>query len=401
MTEALRSATAPVDQAAMPLAARWALSDEVADSDKAARPLKILFHSWSLGGGGAERVFAVLASGLARRGHEVLFSVESVDNQNLRYLDPAVRQLPPTGGRWETIAKLVRILRTEKPDVSISAISACNMRHAIAAFLAGRRNRAVMTYHGHSTAEPELSNQIGYWMTWATSRFIARTVAVSDGLRRHVVKDWWGSTKRTVRIYNPTLSSRDPGIPQTEADLLRRSPLVLSVGSFLPRKNFLSLIRAFANVKTPDAKLMILGEGRQRPELEAEVARLGLQDRVSLPGYLQEPWTAYRQARCFAFSSREESFGLVLVEALAEGLPIAVTPSDGPNEVLEDGRYGTFVPHDDADAMAAAIDDMLARPGDPQPRLARAAEFSVENGIMAYEQMFTTIAWDADRARLK
>lgn len=342
----------------------------------------------------------MLASGLARRGHEVLFSVESVDNQNLRYLDPAVRQLPPTGGRWETIAKLVKILRTEQPDVSISAISACNMRHAVAAFLAGRRNRAVMTYHGHSTAEPELSNQIGYWLTWATSRFVARTVAVSDGLRRHVVKDWWGSPKRTVRIYNPTLASRDTGIAQSEADLLDRPPLVLSVGSFLPRKNFLSLIRAFAKVKTPGAKLLILGEGRQRPELEAEVARLGLQDRISLPGYLQEPWTAYRQARCFAFASREESFGLVLVEALAEGLPIAVTPSDGPIEVLENGRYGTLVPHDDADAMAAAIDAMLARPGDPQPRLARAADFSVENGIIAYEQMFTTIAWDADRANL-
>lgn len=399
MSDASRSAVPQGKSAATPIDARWALPDEVTDSDKAARPLKILFHSWSLGGGGAERVFAVLASGLARRGHEVLFSVESVDNQNLRYLDPAVRQLPPTGGRWETIAKLVRILRTEKPDVSISAISACNMRHAVAAFLAGRRNRAVMTYHGHSTAEPELSNQIGYWMTWITSRIIARTVAVSDGLRRHVVRDWRGSKKRTVRIYNPTLSSRDASIPQTEADLLARPPLVLSVGSFLPRKNFQSLIRAFAKVKTPGAKLMILGEGRLRPELEAEVARLGLQDRVSMPGYLPEPWTAYRQARCFAFASREESFGLVLVEALAEGLPIAVTPSDGPNEVLESGRYGTFVPHEDADAMAEAIDALLAHPGDPRPRLARAEEFSVENGILAYEQMFTNIAWDADRAK--
>jgi glycosyltransferase involved in cell wall biosynthesis len=373
------------------------MPDDIENADKALRPLKILFHSWSMGGGGAERVFAVLASGLAQRGHTVLFSVESVDNQNLRYLDPAVQLLPPTGGRWETIAKLVRIMATEKPDVSISAISACNMRHAVAALLAGRRNRAVMTYHGHSSAEPETSNQIGYWMTWLTSRFMARTVAVSDGLRRHVVKDWWGSPKRTVRVYNPTFSSRDPDIARTEADLLARPPIVLSVGSFLPRKNFGSLIEAFARVKTPDARLVILGEGRMRPELEADVARLGLTDRVSMPGYLPEPWTAYRQARCFAFASREESFGLVLVEALAEGLPIAVTPSDGPNEVTENGRYGILVPHNDPDAMAAAIDRMLTAPGDPQPRLDRAADFSVENGIIAYEQMFTTIAWEADR----
>jgi glycosyltransferase involved in cell wall biosynthesis len=364
------------------------------------KPLKILFHSWSLAGGGAERVFAVLASGLAKRGHEVIFSVECEDNQNLRYLDAAVRRPPPTGGRWETICKLVHILKTEKPDITISAISACNMRHALAAFLAGRRSRSIMTYHGHSSAEPEMSNQVGYWTTWLTSRVTSRTVAVSDGLRRHVVKDWWGSPKRTVRIYNPTMVSDCTDVAQTEAQLLAREPIVLSVGSFLPRKNFIGLIQAFALVKTPGARLLILGEGRMREALEAEVARLDLQDRISLPGYLPEPWMAYRRARCFAFASREESFGLVLVEALAEGLPVAVTPSDGPNEVLENGEYGTLVPHDDPVAMAEAIDAMLTAPGDPAPRLERAREFSVETGIQAYEDMFQTVAWEADRRGL-
>ncbi len=375
------------------------MSDDVAARDwfMSSKPLKILFHSWSLAGGGAERVFAVLASGLAKRGHDVMFSVEHEDNQNLRYLDPLVRLLPPTGNRWETIAKLVHILKTEQPDISVSAISACNMRHAFAAVLAGRRNRAIMTYHGHASAEPESSNQLGYWATWLTSRLTARTVAVSDGLRRHVIRDWWGSPRRTVRIYNPTFVSADGLIAQTEADLLARDPIVLSVGSFLPRKNFIALIKAFALVKTPGARLVILGEGRMRPELEAEVQRLQLQDRVTLPGYLQEPWTAYRQARCFAFASREESFGLVLVEALAEGLPVIVTPSDGPNEVLENGLYGELVPHDDPVAMAAAIDRMLANPGNPCPRLERAKEFSVETGISAYEEMFQTVAWEAER----
>jgi len=364
------------------------------------KPLKILFHSWSLAGGGAERVFAVLASGLAKRGHEVIFSVEHEDNQNLRYLDAAVRQMSPTGRRWQTIATLVRVLRHEKPDISISAISACNMRHAAAAFLAGRRNRAIMTYHGHASAEPETSNQVGYWTTFLTSRLTARTVAVSEGLRRHVVKDWWGSPRRTVRIYNPTLVGTSGDGARSEADLLAREPIVLSVGSFLPRKNFIGLIRAFALVKTPGARLIILGEGRMRGALEAEVAQLGLQGRVSLPGYLPEPWTAYRQARCFAFASREESFGLVLVEALAEGLPVIVTPSDGPNEVLENGRFGTLVPHDDPGAMAAAIDQALASPGDPALRLSRALDFSVDAGIQAYEDMFQTVAWEAGRRGL-
>ena len=152
---------------------------------------------------------------------------------------------------------------------------------------------------------------------------------------------------------------------------MARPPTVVSVGSLLPRKNFSGLVRAFAEVTTPDARLVIVGEGPMRGELEAEVARLGLADRVSLPGYMTQPWEAYAGARAFAFASREESFGLVIVEALAAGLPVVVTPSDGPVEILDYGAYGTLVPHGDAAAMAAAIDRALAQPGDPAPRLKR------------------------------
>ena len=362
------------------------------------KPLRILFHSWSLGGGGAERVFAVLASGLAQRGHDVIFSVEADAEHNVSFLDPAVRRYPSTGGRIETVKQLVQLFREEKPDVSLSAISACNLRHAIAACMAGRRHRAIMTYHGHASAEPEISNQMGYWATPATTRLMARTVAVSDGLREHIVRDWWGSAAKTIRIYNPTATVAAHEAAQTEAELLARPPTVLSIGSFLPRKNFLALIQAFARVRTPDARLVILGEGKMRGELEAEIARLKLTDRVSLPGYLTKTSDIFHQSRCFAFASREESFGLVLVEALAQGLPVVVTPSDGPNEILENGRYGDLVPHDDPDAMAAAIDRRLANPGDPSIRLARAAEYSVPTGLDAYEALIRQVVDEAERA---
>jgi glycosyltransferase involved in cell wall biosynthesis len=314
-------------------------------------------------------------------------------------MDERVIQIPPLGGRLEATLSLARILRREKPDVSISAISACNLRHAVAATLVGRRNRAIMTYHGHVTAEPELSNQIGYWATSITSRLVARTVAVSDGLRRHMVEDWGSSPRKTVRIYNPTLAGNPDTAAKTEAELLSREPIVLSAGSFLPRKNFPALVRAFAHVKTTGARLVVLGEGRMRGDIEAEIARLGLGDRVTLTGYQREPWAFYRQARCFAFASKEESFGLVLVEALGQGLPVIVTPSDGPNEIMSDPRYGELVAHDDPLVMAAAIDRALTAPGDPRPRLARAADYSVDVGLDNYEAMIEEVAAEAERGR--
>ncbi|MDR3493817.1 MAG: glycosyltransferase [Ancalomicrobiaceae bacterium] len=360
-------------------------------------PLKILFHTWSLGGGGAERVFAVLASGLAARGHDVIFSVESEDDHNGRLISDTVRRFPPTGGRVRTVRELARLIASERPDVSISAISACNLRHAIAATWAGRRHHAIMSYHGHARAEAELSNRIGYWATPVTTRLVARTVAVSDGLRRHIVETWHGAPHNTVRIYNPTLAAEADATPPTEADLVARPPTVVSVGSLQPRKNFSGLIRAFARVTTPDARLVIVGEGLMRGELEAEIRQLGLAGRVSLPGYMAAPWAAYAGARAFAFASREESFGLVIVEALAAGLPVVVTPSDGPVEILDHGRYGTLVAHDDPGAMAAAIDAALAHPGDPAPRLQRAGDFCVPTGIDAYETLFRQVAAEAER----
>lgn len=359
-------------------------------------PLKILFHTWSLGGGGAERVFAVLASGLAERGHDVVITTESEDERNGSYLSGSVRRYPPTGGRVSSVKALARFIAVERPDVSISAISACNLRHAIAATLAGRRNRAIMSYHGHSGSEPEFSNQLGYWATPITTRLLARTVAVSDGLRRHIVDTWHGSAAKTVRIYNPTLVGHLEGVARSEAELKARPPTVVSVGSLLMRKNYIGLVRAFAEVKTPDARLVIVGEGPMRFDIEAEIARLGLTGRVSLPGYLTEPWDAYAGARAFALASREESFGLVIVEALAQGLPVVVTTSDGPQEVLDHGRYGTLVDQDDAVGMAAAIDRALSAPGDPSPRLQRAAEYGVAAGVDAYEALFREVAAAAD-----
>lgn len=154
---------------------------------------------------------------------------------------------------------------------------------------------------------------------------------------------------------------------------------MLAVGSFKTQKNFPLLIRAFAQLpQSLKAKLIILGEGVLRPELEMLIQELGLQERVALPGFALDPSCWYRSADLFVLSSNWEGFGNVIVEALECGMPVVSTdcPS-GPAEILANGRYGQLVPVGDATALAAAIQASLLEAHDHEALRRRAQDFAV------------------------
>jgi glycosyltransferase involved in cell wall biosynthesis len=163
-------------------------------------------------------------------------------------------------------------------------------------------------------------------------------------------------------------------------------PVILGVGELCARKDFGTLIRAFALVRRErPARLVILGKGRQREKLEALARELGVGADVSLPGFVNNPYPYMKRASLFVLSSAYEGFGNVLVEALATGTPVVATdcPS-GPREILEDGRYGPLVPVGDVRRLASSILDTLAHPPEP-PLLVQAAErFRVESSAVQY-----------------
>jgi len=349
----------------------------------------LLFYTHAVTGGGAERVWALLASGLAARGHAVTLAYDHEANGPEAALDPRVRLLPLGANHAGAVARLARHLAREKPDLSLSALAVSNLKHGIAAVLAGRAGHAVLSFHGHPASEPQRLSRLGNAATPLLARLTARSVFVSDGLMAHYVRAVGAVPGRSVRLYNPVeVEAARPA--QGAAELRARPRRVLAVGRLAPAKDFATLLRAFARVRS-DAHLVIVGEGPERPALEALVDALGLRERVTLAGHVERPWHLYREAACFAASSRAEAFGNVLVEALAHGLPVASTACDGPVEILEGGRYGTLVPVGDAPALAAAINGMLADPGDPADRVARAATFSVAAAVARYEALFDTL----------
>jgi len=134
-------------------------------------------------------------------------------------------------------------------------------------------------------------------------------------------------------------------------------PVILGVGRHHFQKGFDTLLRAFARVRQQmPARLVILGEGPERPNLERLAAELGVAADVDLPGFDPNPFRYMRWAGVFVLSSRYEGLPNVLIQALACGCPVVSTdcPS-GPSEILDGGRYGALVPVDDVEAMAQAI----------------------------------------------
>lgn len=359
-----------------------------------ARPRTILFFLHSLGAGGAERVVALLASGLAERGWAVTLAVQVEAAENLPFLSPAVRVRRLGADHGRAVLGLARLLRRERPDVSVSALGFNNLKHALAAILAGRRDRAILSYHGHIDAEGQRSSRIANRLTPLTTRLTARSVCVSAWMRRHVVEDLGGDARRAVTVHNP-VSVEHAAPARDERELLARPPTVLALGRLVPDKDFALLIRALAGLSQSDATLTIVGEGPERPALEALARELGVADRVSLPGYAAEPWVYFRQARLCAVSSRSESFSNVIVEAFAHGLPVVSTDCGGPREIITRPEEGRLVPVGDVAAMGAALDAALAAPGDPAPRRARAQVFSLGAALDAYERVFDAVTAEA------
>ncbi len=353
-------------------------------------PRKLLFYTHALAGGGAERVFAALASGMAARGHEVLFAVDFEAEENRPYLSPDVRLFVLGRNHARAVTGLARLLRREKPDVTLSALSISNLKHVLAALLTGRLGRAILSYHGYWVSEPQFLSRVSYALTPFLTWLAARTVCVSAGLKTYLIFHFASVPGRTVMIYNPVLTGPLPPA-STARELLSRPPVLLASGRMVSYKNLPLLIRAFARMNRTDAELLILGDGPERPAIEAEINRQHVADRVKLLGYIAEPWEIYAHARCFVLSSDSEAFGLVVVEALANGLSVVSTNCDGPREILDRGRYGWLVPAGDEKALAVALDAALDDPSDPRPRIERAKSFSLDKALAAYEALIEEV----------
>nr|WP_281259300.1 glycosyltransferase [Salinigranum rubrum] len=193
-------------------------------------------------------------------------------------------------------------------------------------------------------------------------------------------------------IPNPVVTDdlkRQKELPVDEWFEQLDEPIIISVGRLVPKKDYPTLLQAFRQLReNTAATLVIIGDGRSRPDLEALADELGINDYVVFAGELQNPFPYMSQSSVFALPSATEAFGNVIVEAMACGCPVVATRSStGPVKILNNGEYGRLTPVGDANAMAEALRAELAAPTSKSALQARAMDFSIDAVLPLFEKL--------------
>ncbi len=214
--------------------------------------------------------------------------------------------------------------------------------------------------------------------------FADHLVAMTPAMARETMAMTGMTDGRVSVIANPP-SEEVSGPPSPP---LPPSRYILGIGRLAPQKRWDRLIAALPSIGDHDMQLMILGEGEARPELEAQIAALGLQDRVRLPGYSSNPRPALEQAAALVLTSDFEGVPGVLREALAVGTPVVATDSSvAIREIVASPELGSVVPTDDPAALISAIDHWLT-PGRPRPDpVPQPGDDSVERYLQLFEEL--------------
>jgi glycosyltransferase involved in cell wall biosynthesis len=370
------------------------LTDRRAD----ARPIReapVAFFLPSLAGGGAERVVVNLVRGMVDRGRFVDVILAAAEGPLLAELPAAARVLDLGGLRvLRSLRPLADYLRRERPSALISSMSHANLVALWAARLAGTNTPVVVTVHNTlsqtrwagglvAALQPML---LRWFYPWA-----AHVVAVSQGAADDLVRTS-GLSRATVRvIYNPVITPAMLSLARRPADHpwlapgTGAPPVILGAGRLTRQKDFPTLLRALAAVRARrECRLIILGEGEERPGLEALAAELGVRDSVDLPGFRENAVSHMAASAVFVLSSAWEGLPTVLIEALATGTRVISTdcPS-GPREILDGGRLGRLVPVGDPAALAEAIVEALDQPHEPAS-LDELATFTADAAVDNY-----------------
>lgn len=331
---------------------------------------QVAFFVPSMQGGGAERTTLNVVQAIAARGYAVDLVLCRATGPYLAEVPESVRVVDLCAQRvLLSLPALARYLRECEPRALYSVMHA-NLVALWAQRLAGSTTRVVVSERNTlSSMQQHYASDPRMWLMPALIKrfypWAAGVVAVSRGVADDLARVTGIPRSRVQVIYNPVVTPRLRVKAQAALEHPwfgpDQPPVVLGAGRLTAQKDFSTLIRAFAQARQArPARLLILGEGEERAALEALVRQLGLEQDVSLPGFVANPYPYMVRASLFVLSSRWEGLPGVLVEALYCGTPLVSTdcPS-GPREILADGRYGRLVPVGDVEAMARAMEAVL------------------------------------------
>lgn len=366
-------------------------------------PLRILQVIETGGPGGAETVFAQLASGLRERGHAVHCLTRAGS-----WLPAELERRGLPSSRWSSsgafdlsmLQRLRSLMRRERIEV----VHAHLFDGAVYATMAARSLGipSVVTLHG------QVDVRHGGWKAdvkgWLLRRCATRVVMVSDALRRELAEPL-GLESPQVTVVHNGVEDRLHDLSESHASSPsppHHGSRIIAIGNIRPAKDYPTLIAAFAQLhaRDPRVHLDVVGEpdrGSLFSQIQSQVDSLGLRDAVTFHGFLPDPATLLGRADVFVLASSREGFSLATIEAMLASVPVVCTRSGGPEEIVSDGATGMLVPVGDPEALCVAVERVLRDKPLYSAIAARARasaleRFSITAMLDRYESLYESIA---------
>ena len=302
------------------------------------------------------------------------------------------------------IPSLQRYLQTHQPDVVLSAITYANLAVIWAKKMSGSTVPLVVSERIALSTYCATPSNYRKWKWRYLPQVVKRTypgadavVAVSHHAAEELITTIGVTQPPVITLHNPVVDdtlhagAKQPlEHPWFIADAV---PVILAAGRLTEQKDFPTLLRAFALVRAQQpVRLVILGEGRLRPDLLNLARELGVQADVDMPGFVANPFQYMARASLLVLSSLYEGLPGVVIQALACGCAVVSTDCPGGSrEILADGKYGALVTVGDVKAMANAMQAELDDPIDRALLLRRAAEFSADRAVGNYLDLLDSV----------
>ena len=358
---------------------------------------------YSLSAGGGERVASTLINYWVGAGEQItLVTLDSVEKDFYR-IDARVKRiglgLTSESKNWREfisnnlrrVQSLRALFRSSEFDVVVSFIDKTNVLVLVATLGLGVPVIVSEQIDPREHAVGGVTAALRRVVYPSARAVVVQTARLSQWARRI-------SRKQAVYIIPSPISEQFLSSHGSNGTSAHHT--VLAMGRMEPQKGFDRLLMAFAKCaeKHPEWILRIVGEGTERQHLQALAVKLGLESRIRLDTVTKKPEKVLRDSDLFVLSSRYEGFPMVLLEAMACGLPvISFDCPTGPREMIRDGVDGVLVPPDDIDALAKAMDSLMGAPQERQRLAARAVEVSERFGLPRVMAMWSEVLGKAAR----
>ncbi|MHA1341452.1 MAG: glycosyltransferase [Promethearchaeota archaeon] len=365
---------------------------------------RLLFVIPSLACGGAERVIVNLINHLDKNEYELLLAIfENKMDLQLNLNFPVRIVCLNKKSRWDflkLIFKLRNAILNYRPNVVISFLFYTNIISVLSSLFLRRKCTILISerlYHRKYLEKTRLQ-YLKKWLMKFTYKKADRIVAVSKSIKTALEEDFKIHPDKIRTIYNPVPLKEIRCKSQKEVDhpFFREKDIrIISAGRLVRQKRFDRLLKVFYLVKKEltTIKLIILGEGILKRELETMALQLRINNSVSFVGLDSNPYAWFSKADIFVLSSDFEGFPNVLIEAMACGTPVISTdcPS-GPREIIKNGVNGILVPLKNDEIFVKEILDLLSDKGKMQrlskEAMKRVQEFKIDSIIKQYTKLF-------------